>query len=287
VRRAPAGDEGDRSWQQTVVAEARPGSARPLTVDVLRAYQELRLVEVIRVIAPACAAGMRVPVFGRCQTIDAGVGTIDARGPGWIDSRYPLDPVLAELANAGFGPEVIVALFNGNVPLDRLGSALRVLFPGYLPDYDDEAIGVRLAQRWRCSLPCCQPRRRRLSLRFSRSALVAGPTREPQGPSGPVHAVEEPWVGRQPGPLPLDRSPAHAVGPGTCWRPGVPVGRPPGVPARRDPAPAAQCCSGRWPVATQHSRRHCRQCSGCSWSRRHRLRHARRTRRPGCPTRRR
>jgi hypothetical protein len=156
-----------------VAREARPGDSRRLTVVVLREWPGLRLVDVIGVIAPACAAGMRGPVLGRCQTVDARLGTIDVRGPGYVDDRYPLDSVLAELAEAGFGPEIVVALFNGNVAFARLGPTVQAMFPGYRPDVDDEAVGVLLAERWRCTLACCQPPRRRWSLRSAQPGNLA------------------------------------------------------------------------------------------------------------------
>lgn len=124
---------------------------------VLRSYPDLRLGDVLSTIAGACAAGLKRPVPDHCQTIDAGLAAIDARGPGWVDHRYPLEAVLPELKDAGFDAHTIVALFNGNVPLERLGRCLRQLFPDYLSQVADEAVGHKLSTRWRCRLPCCQP----------------------------------------------------------------------------------------------------------------------------------
>jgi hypothetical protein len=144
---------------------AYAGASRPLTTFILRLYPQLRLVDVLEVISAACTADMRRPVPGGCQTLAAGLATIDVRGPGWIDARYPIGPVVDELAEAGFGPHDIVALFNGDLPIEALAGALAPVFPDYVADPDDEALGARLAERWRCALPCCQSGGRPRSLR--------------------------------------------------------------------------------------------------------------------------
>ena len=64
------------------------------------------------VIPAACAEGMPSPAPGQCQTIDAGLATIDVRGPGWVDRRYAVAVVVPELAEAGFDAAHIVALFT-------------------------------------------------------------------------------------------------------------------------------------------------------------------------------
>ncbi len=161
---AAAYDQG-APWTDIVAAIARPGNARFLTGAILRLYPGLRLVDVVGVIAPACSNGLARPTPGACQTIDAGLAAIDVRGPGWVDHRYPIAAVVPELVDAGFGPYEIVALFNGNVSLERLGPALQAVFPDYVADVDHEAQGDRLAHRWRCSLRCCQPRQRHRLLR--------------------------------------------------------------------------------------------------------------------------
>lgn len=157
--------ERGAGWTDIVDSLARPGNARFLTAAILRLYPELRLVDVVGVIAPASSNGLARPTPGACQTIDAGLAAIDVRGPGWVDHRYPIDAVIPELVDAGFGPHDIVALFNGNVAITRLGPALQAVFADYEPDADHEAQGVTLAQRWRCTLRCCQPRPRRRPLR--------------------------------------------------------------------------------------------------------------------------
>lgn len=146
------------TWSQVVTREARAGGARSLTVKILRSFPELRLRHVVPAIPSACAALMPRPVSGDCQTIDAGLVAIDVRGPGWVDWRYPIELVLPELQEAGFEAPKIVALFNGNIPIERLGPALRELFPGYVADVDDESPGSLLQRRWPCPLPCCQHR---------------------------------------------------------------------------------------------------------------------------------
>lgn len=148
------------SWSDLVARYARRGNARALTFAVLTLYPDLRLVDVIEAIPKASSTGLRRPTPGACQTIDAGLAAIDARGPGWVSTGYPVASVVPELAEAGFGPQDIVPLFNGNVPFPALAAALTATFPGYHPERDDEAIGATLAERWRCHLPCCQPRRR-------------------------------------------------------------------------------------------------------------------------------
>lgn len=151
-------DSTQPTWPQVVAREARAGGARSLTVKILRSFPELRLHHVVPAIPSACAGLMPRPVFGDCQTIGAGLAAIDVRGPGWVDSQYPIELVLPELQDAGFEAPKIVALFNGNVPIERLGPALRELFPGYVADVDDESLGALLPQRWTCPLPCCQHR---------------------------------------------------------------------------------------------------------------------------------
>ncbi len=148
------------SWREVVADSALTGTARNLTGAILLMYPELRLADVMAVIPACCAAGLSGPVIGACQTIDTGLAAIDVRGPGWVDIHYPLDVVVPELVEAGFGPHDIVALFNGNVIPDDLAAAIRAFYPDYEPDADDETIDV-LARRWRCWLPCCRVRRRR------------------------------------------------------------------------------------------------------------------------------
>jgi hypothetical protein len=166
----------DSDWQQLVAQYATAGDARRLTAQVLRAFPHLCLSDVVGVIPAACAAGMPSPAPGHCQTIDAGLAAIDVRGPGWVDRRYPVAGVVPELAEAGFDAAHIVALFNGNVPMEQLGPAVGALFPDYVPDAGDEALGALLEDCWRCPLRCCQsPERRRLS-RWARGVLTAAPT---------------------------------------------------------------------------------------------------------------
>jgi len=154
------GDDGGgdgAGWADLVARYARAGDARRLTAQVLAAFPDLRLVDVVGVIPAACAAGMPSPAPGQCQIFDAGLAAIDVRGPGWVDRHYPIAVVVPELAEAGFDAAHIVALFNGNVPIEALGPAVAALFPGYVPDVADEAIGPRIIARWRCPLRCCQP----------------------------------------------------------------------------------------------------------------------------------
>lgn len=193
----------DNSWRERAARDARPGAARALTAELLRIYPELRLSEVLPVVAPACAVALRRPTPGACQTIDAGLATIDVRGPGLVDGRYPVDAVVPELAAAGFGPHDIVALFNGNVPLDRLGGAVRDVFPDYVPHDDDEAIGPVLAGRWRCRLRCCAPLRWKRS--FGRCVADLAPRRPP-----PLRQFSTRSYPRRPGAAPV------------VWRPGLP-----------------------------------------------------------------
>jgi hypothetical protein len=170
---------GDTGWQELVAHCATAGDARRLTAEVLRAFPNLRLADVVGVIPSACAADMPSPAPGRCQTIDAGLAAIDVRGPGWVDHRYPIAVVLPELAEAGFDAAHIVALFNGNVPMEQLGPAVAALFPDYVPHVGDEALGPILEDCWRCPLRCCQsPGRRRIS-RWVRDAFPAAPTLRP------------------------------------------------------------------------------------------------------------
>ncbi len=167
----------DAGWQAMVARFATAGDARRLTAQVLRALPNLRLADVVGVIPAACAAGMPSPARGHCQTIDAGLAAIDARGPGWVDRRYPIALVVAELADAGFDAAHIVALFNGNVPIDQLGPAVAALFPDYVPHIGDEALGPLLEDCWRCPLRCCQPPQRRRLSRWARGTVgqLAGP----------------------------------------------------------------------------------------------------------------
>ncbi len=179
---ATAYDRG-ASWTELVSRAAQPGQARSLTAAILQLFPELCLRDVITVIPSACSTGLAHPTPGACQTIDAGLATIDVRGPGWVDSRYPIDAVVPELKDAGFGPHDIVALFNANVPIKRLGAVVAAAFPGYVPTADDEAVGRGLGLRWRCALACCQPRRRRrLRSRLGR----AGPPQLPPSRTGPA-----------------------------------------------------------------------------------------------------
>ena len=182
IRRGQDRARGDTDWHELVARYAKPGDARRLTAQVLRAFPNLRLADVVGVIPAACAAGMPIPAPGQCQTIDAGLAAIDVRGPGWVDRRYPVALVVPELCEAGFDASHIVALFNGNVPMEQLGPAVGVLFPDYVPDAGDEALGALLEDYWRCPLRCCQsPERGRLS-RWARGVLTAAPTlHEPPG----------------------------------------------------------------------------------------------------------
>ena len=166
---------GDTDWHELVAQYAKPGDARRLTAQVLRAFPDLRLADVEGVIGAACAAGMPSPAPGRCQTIDAGLAAIDVRGPGWVDRRYPVAVVVPELAEAGFDAAHIVALFNGNVPMEQLGPAVTALFADYMADIGDEALGALLEDCWRCRLRCCQPPARRRLSRWGRGVLPGAP----------------------------------------------------------------------------------------------------------------
>ncbi len=175
------GDDGagdGAGWADLVARYARAGDARRLTGQVLGAFPDLRLVDVVGVIPAACAAGMPSPAPGQCQTLDAGLAAIDVRGPGWVDRHYPIAVVVPELAEAGFDAAHIVALFNGNVPIDQLGPSVASLFPDYVPDVADEAIGPRIIERWRCSLRCCQPEPGRFNrwVRAASGRLSSRPT---------------------------------------------------------------------------------------------------------------
>ncbi|MDQ6947886.1 MAG: hypothetical protein M3256_16880 [Actinomycetota bacterium] len=167
----------DADWQELVAHHATAGEARRLTAQVLRAFPDLRLVDVMGVIPAACTAGMPSPAPGHCQTIDAGLAAIDVRGPGWVDRRYPIAVVVPELADAGFDAAHIVALFNANVPMAQLGPTLAALFADYVPHRSDEALGSLLEQRWRCPLRCCQPPARRQLSSWARVAWLGGRTR--------------------------------------------------------------------------------------------------------------
>ena len=172
---------GDTGWQEIVALCATAGDARRLTVQVLRAFPEQRLADVVGVIPAACAAPMPGAARGQCQTIDAGLATIDVRGPGWVDRRYPVDDVVPELAEAGFDAAHIVALFNGNVPIRMLSRAVAALFPDYVPHMGDEALGPLLADCWRCPLRCCQPPdRSRLPRRPGAPSPLPPPRHSPQ-----------------------------------------------------------------------------------------------------------
>ena len=190
-------------WQDLVAQYAAAGDARRLTAQVLRAFPNLRLAEVVGVIPAACAAGMPSPARGHCQTIDAGLAAIDVRGPGWVDRRYPIAVVVPELAEAGFDAAHIVALFNGNVPIEQLGPAVAALFPDYVPHIGDEALGALMEDRWRCPLRCCQPPQRRRLSRWARGTVgrlpgllvrsgTSPPTLEAGPPMPPPADCEQP-----------------------------------------------------------------------------------------------
>ncbi|HWI04019.1 MAG TPA: hypothetical protein VNT52_09370 [Acidimicrobiales bacterium] len=180
---------GDTDWRELAARYAKPGDARRLTAQVLRASPDLRLADVVGVIGAACAAGMPSPAPGRCQTIDAGLAAIDVRGPGWVDRRYPVAVVVPELAEAGFDAAHIVALFNGNVPMEQLGPAVAALFPDYVPHTGDEALGALLEDCWRCPLRCCQPPARRRLSRWGRGVLPGAPA-----PTSVLAKLEPPGV---------------------------------------------------------------------------------------------
>ena len=80
-------------------------------------------------------------------------------------------------AGAGFDAAHIVALFNGNVPMQQLGPAVSALFPDYVPHTGDEALGPLLEHCWRCALGCCQPPAHRRMSRWVRGVLPAAPIR--------------------------------------------------------------------------------------------------------------
>lgn len=198
---------GDTDRQALVAQHAKAGDARPLTAQVLRAFPNLRLADVVGVIPAACAAGMPSPAPGQCQTIDAGLAAIDVRGPGWVDRRYPVAVVVPELAEAGFDAAHILALFNGNVPMEQLGPAVAALFPDYVDHIGDEALGPLLEHCWRCALGCCQPPARRRISRWVRGVLPAAPTLRPSAqtleppgvtPASAVDLVDRPaWHHRR------------------------------------------------------------------------------------------
>ena len=100
IRGGQARGRDGAGWHELVAQYATAGDTRRLTAQVLRSFPHLRLADVVGVIPAACAAGMPSPAPGQCQTIDAGLATIDVRGPGWIDRRYPVAVVVPELAEA-------------------------------------------------------------------------------------------------------------------------------------------------------------------------------------------